>query len=205
MLLLAGRAWRVTHLDWRRRRAYVGPAEDAGRSRWRGEGQFLGRELCGAIRGVLADGAISSAWSRRAVGQIEALRAEAPWLAGGRDNVLLSRGDEVAWWTFAGGRANATLAHELARRLDVRVDSDNFAVRFPPRQPPDLVERGLRDLAGSDLRGLGPMVIEAALEGLKFAECLPHELAVRVVQGRLSDPRAVADALGRRTRVIAEG
>ena len=84
-------------------------------------------------------------------------------------------------------------------------EANNFAVRFPPRQPPDLVERGLRDLAGSDLRGLGPTVSEAALEGLKFAECLPHELAVRVVQGRLSDPRAVADALGRRTRVIAEG
>jgi hypothetical protein len=45
---------------------------------------------------------------------------------------------------------------------------------------------------------------EAALEGLKFAECLPHEVAIRVVQGRLSDPRAVADAGGRRTRVIAD-
>jgi hypothetical protein len=66
-------------------------------------------------------------------------------------------------------------------------------------------ERGRRDLAGSDLRGLGPRVSEAAREGLKFAECLPHELAVNIAQGRLSDPRTVADALGRRTWVIAEG
>src|SRR5439155_1570873 len=54
VLLLAGRAWRGTYLDWRRRRAYVEPAEEAGRSRWRGEGEFLGRELCQAIRRVMA-------------------------------------------------------------------------------------------------------------------------------------------------------
>ena len=61
VLLLAGRAWRVTHLDWRRRRAFVEPAEDQdqGRSRWRGGGQFLGRELCRSIRRVLAGDATS--------------------------------------------------------------------------------------------------------------------------------------------------
>ena len=57
VLLLAGRAWRVTHLDWKRRRAHVEPAEDAGRSRWRGGGQLLGHDLCRPIREVLADDA----------------------------------------------------------------------------------------------------------------------------------------------------
>lgn len=38
VLLLAGRARRVTHLDGRRRRAHAQPAEAEGRSRWRGEG-----------------------------------------------------------------------------------------------------------------------------------------------------------------------
>ena len=52
VLLLAGRAWRVSHLDWKRRRAYVEPAEDVGRSRWRGEGQFL---VARAVRGHPAD------------------------------------------------------------------------------------------------------------------------------------------------------
>ena len=206
VLLLAGRAWRVAHLDWKRRRAYVEPAEDAGRSRWRGEGQFLGRELCGAIRRVLAGGR-----GRRRAGRggpSARSRPSAPSSPGWPEDAtnVLRRGRRRARLVdVRRGAGQRALAHELARRLDVRVDSDNFAVRFPPRQPPDIIERGLRDLAGSDLRGLGPPVSEAALEGLKFAECLPHELAVRVVQGRLSDPRAVADALGRRTRVIAEG
>ena len=68
VLLLAGRAWRVGHLDWKRRRAYVEPAEDVGRSRWRGEGQFLSRELCGAIRRTLAGDEVSPRWSARAAG-----------------------------------------------------------------------------------------------------------------------------------------
>ena len=57
ILLLAGRAWRVTHLDWKRRRAHVEPAEDAGRSHWRGGGQLLGYDLCRAIGRILADDA----------------------------------------------------------------------------------------------------------------------------------------------------
>ena len=114
VLLLAGRAWRVSHLDWKRRRAHVEPAEDAGRSRWRGGGQFLGHDLCRAIRRVLAGDAASPGWSRRAVARMEAIRAEYPWLTGDEANVLLAAGDEAAWWTFAGGRANAALAHELA-------------------------------------------------------------------------------------------
>ena len=114
MLLLAGRAWRVTHLDWKRRRAHVEPAEDDGRSRWRGEGQFLGHELCRAIRRLLAGDEVSPRWSRRAVAQMEAVRAEFPWLTGDDANVLSLGRREAAWWTFAGGRANAALAHELA-------------------------------------------------------------------------------------------
>jgi len=54
VLLVAGRAWRVTHLDWRRRRAFVEPAEDEGRSRWRGQGQFLGAAAALAGAGRLA-------------------------------------------------------------------------------------------------------------------------------------------------------
>jgi ATP-dependent Lhr-like helicase len=66
VLLLAGRAGRVTHLDWKRRWAYVEPAEDVGRSRWRGGGQFLGFELCRAIRRVLTTDEGHLTWSRRA-------------------------------------------------------------------------------------------------------------------------------------------
>ena len=34
LLLLGGRSWRVTWIDWNRRRCYVEPAEDGGKARW---------------------------------------------------------------------------------------------------------------------------------------------------------------------------
>lgn len=38
LLLLAGRSWRVTWTDWKRRRCFVEPAEDGGRARWLSSG-----------------------------------------------------------------------------------------------------------------------------------------------------------------------
>jgi ATP-dependent Lhr-like helicase len=37
LLLLAGRSWRVEHIDWHRRRCHVLPVETGGRVRWQGE------------------------------------------------------------------------------------------------------------------------------------------------------------------------
>ena len=202
VLLLAGRAWRVTHLDWKHRRAFVEPAEDQGRSRWRGQGQFLNFDLCRAIRRLLADDAVTSALSRRAVSQMEAIRTEFPWLAGDDSNVLCSCGDEISWWTFAGGRANTALAHELAPRLGGKVTSDSFAIRFPAHLATDAAEGYLRDLVAKDRARIVPPVSDQALEGLKFSECLPPDLAVHVVEARLTDDRGTEDALSRPTRTV---
>jgi ATP-dependent Lhr-like helicase len=205
VLLLAGRAWRATSINWKRRRAYVEPAEDEGRSRWRGRGQFLGAELCGAIRQLLASETDSPAWSRRAIAQIEAIRSDFAWLAGEDTNVLCSTGGEVAWWTFAGSRANAALAAELGRRLDMRVTSDNFAIKFAPARALGDIDQEIRRLAAADPDSLRAPVSEAARDGLKFAECLPAELANQVIEERLSDSAAIAATMARPTRtVIAE-
>ncbi len=34
LLLLAGRSWRVTYIDWKRRRCFVEPADSGGKARW---------------------------------------------------------------------------------------------------------------------------------------------------------------------------
>ena len=49
-----------------------------------------------------------------------------------------------------------------------------------------------------------PQASEQALEGLKFSECLPPELATGVVQVRLSDARSVARVLESSTRIVYE-
>jgi ATP-dependent Lhr-like helicase len=182
----------------------VEPAEDAGRSRWRGEGQFLSRELCGAIRRCLAGDEVSPRWSRRAVSQIEAVRSEFPWLRQDDASVLVASDRSSIWWTFSGGRANLALAHELVQRTGARVTSDNFGIRFPARFDPGIVEHQIQGLREAHPGGLEPPVDEQAVDGLKFSECLPLMLATRVVQSRLSDSRSVGEVLLQPVRVVHE-
>jgi ATP-dependent Lhr-like helicase len=204
VLLLAGRAWRVSHIDWKRRRAHVEPAEDIGRSRWRGEGQFLSRALCRSIQRVLAGNEISPHWSRRAVTQIEAVRAEFPWLVEDDENVLVGARGVPVWWIFGGGRVNLAIAHEMVQRTGARITSDNFAVRFPAQFDVSAAEDQVRSLLNVPPDQIVPQADEQALEGLKFSECLPRELANRVVQSRLSDVGGVAEVLERRLRIVYE-
>src|SRR5258708_9983377 len=54
LLLLAGRSWRVTWTDWKRRRCYVEPADGGGRARWLSEGiGGLSYQIARSMREVL--------------------------------------------------------------------------------------------------------------------------------------------------------
>jgi hypothetical protein len=68
--------------------------------------------------------------------------------------------------------------------------------------PGDVAEAGLQGLRGTDPAEIEPPASEPAVEGLKFAECLPPDLATRAVRARLADVRGVTGALDRRTRVV---
>jgi ATP-dependent Lhr-like helicase len=130
------------------------------------------------------------------------VRGEYPWLDGRGDNTLVATADGLAWWTFAGGKANAALAGELSRRLGVRASGGNFAVMFEAPTDPREVERELLSLGRHDASGIAPAVSDQAVDGLKFSECLPRALAVRVVRERLTDATGAAAALDRPTRVV---
>src|SRR5207237_181173 len=128
VLLLGGRAWRVTHLDWSRRIAHVEATEETGRSRWRGSGPTLGFRLCQALRRLL-DGE-------------------------GAEGVAA-------------------------------------------------VEEAVLRLARMDGSAMEAQVEEAALEGLKFARCLPNELALATLVSRLRDGPAIRAVLGQPMRVVS--
>ena len=81
--------------------------------------------------------------------------------------------------------------------LGERVVADNFSLRFEAGASLDMVADAVRGLSDVDPRGIVPAVPEDALEGLKFSECLPVEVATETVQARLMDAEGVAGVVRR--------
>jgi len=203
VLLLGGRAWRVTNLDWGRRVAHVEATEETGRSRWRGTGPTLEFALCQTMRLLLAGEEASPQWSRRAQSKVGELREEHSFV-NAEGATLLSRPPSGAeWWTFAGTRANATLAGELSRMCGGRVDHDALAVTVEGAEGLSVIERAVRELCSRDPLSMTPTIEEAALEGLKFSQCLPKDLALATLAARLRDVAAVRAVLSQPLRIVS--
>ncbi len=188
VLLLGGRAWLVNHIDWQRRVAYVEATEAPGLSRWKGARPGLGFRLCQSIKYLLARDNDRQMWSKRARRQIHAIRQEFPWLNQDGTVCVREKSAASAWWTFAGARANATLAYALSQATECSVTHDSFTVTFETHVPFKTIEQVLRRLRARDVSEMSAAVDEHAVEGLKFSECLPHDLALAMLRARLSDP-----------------
>jgi ATP-dependent Lhr-like helicase len=201
-LLLGGRPWRVNHIDWQRRVAYVEASQEKGRSRWKGKGQALSFRLCQAIKQILATDDEREYWSNRARQQMTSVRSESAWLE--PDGTALVRDDNgtTEWWTFAGLAANATLGNELAQVTKSRVMYDSFSITFESQVSANMIEEALHVLETRNVSTMRPAVEEKAINGLKFSQCLPHDLAVRALEARLCNPSAVIYTLSQPARFI---
>jgi ATP-dependent Lhr-like helicase len=203
VLLLGGRAWRVTHLDWHRRVAHVEATEEVGRSRWRGSGPTLGFRLCQAIKAVLAGEGTSARWSRRAEGRLGGIRQEYSFVYAEGPTLRSRSPGEFEWWTFAGTRANATLAGELAGLCGGRVDYDALAITVEGGGGLSEITAAVRDLGSRDPSSMTPLVAEEALEGLKFSRCLPRDLGVAVLAARMRDVPAIGELVSKPLRIVS--
>ncbi len=196
ILLLGGRSWKVTQLDWNRRLAWVEATEEQGRTRWLGEGQHLSYALCQQIRRVLANPGSSSFWTQRAVSHLDEERGNYEWLS--PEDVTVLRRDptgELAWWTFAGGRANAALAYTLEKMTGAKAVGNNFRVCLFADLTPQAAEDTLKQLAETPLDQIRPEVDERALQKLKFSDCLPPKEAAATLVARLEDRDALEKTL----------
>ena len=186
VLLLGGRAWRVQHVDWSHRVAYVEPSDDLGRSRWKGGGRGLSYFVAQAIKRVLTDRKDRDCWTERARHQMEALRSQFEWLST-EGSVIMDDGAKLTWWTFAGAGANAPLAAGLGDTIQSAISYDSFAVYFDQHATKSILQDGLRELQTRRPESLLPRIDEAAIQGLKFSECLPTDIARQMLQRRLQD------------------
>ena len=187
VLLLGGRPWRVKHIEWPSRLAYVEPSEDRGRSRWKGSGRGLGFRLAQAIRDLLAGDDDRPTWSQRAREQITQIRATFDWLPPKATVFVQQEDSQSKWWTFAGQGANASITPRLARLLQANVDYDDLAINFDGALDVEQFAQAFRELQTCPATELFPEIDEAAISGIKFSECLPPTLATRMLQSRLQD------------------
>ncbi|WP_322761207.1 DEAD/DEAH box helicase [Frankia sp. Cr2] len=186
LLLLGGRSWRVTHIDWTHRRCYVEPADGGGKARWITFGMGgLSFWLTRAMREIMLGARPPVAMTTRASRRLDAIGARHPDTVHARGTVIVrdDNGD-VRWWTWAGYRANLTLTATLADMADPLQRADEAFIRLRADLTAQMWQAATAD-AGERL--CLPHVGEQALAGLKFSVALPARLAEATLAARLAD------------------
>ena len=186
VLLLGGRPWRVTQLDWKERIAWVEPATETGRSLWLGSGAPLSFEVCQSIREVLLDRSSVPGLTKRGTEALQSAVALFPVLSSDSTTLVQEAPEKVRWWTFAGLRANAALAERLSEQGLSVTSRDNFGITL--RETSALrVAQALDRLRSGPVDASPSALAVEALDGMKFAECVPTGLALGMLRSRLSD------------------
>ena len=203
LLLLGGRSWRVNWVDWKRRRCFVEPAPGGGKARWLTPGVTgASFELSRAVRAVLLGADPPVPLTDRAQRVLAGIRDDKMASVHPGGSVIARSSDDVRWWTWAGYRANATLAATLSDLVDSTQRFDDAGIRMRG----DLT-REMWKLASADAgeRLCLPDVDERALAGLKFSEALPGHLAAATLAARLADLQSAAHVLAEPHRFMDLG
>ncbi|AZM58881.1 MULTISPECIES: DEAD/DEAH box helicase [unclassified Streptomyces] len=201
-LLLGGRSWQVTYIDWLRKRVFVEPADSGGVAKWMSGGiAGLSYALTRAMREVLLGENPPVSLTRRAEACLAGQREnDAPDTVHPAGTLVTRTGADVRWWTWAGYRANATLASTLQSVTDpLQRPTDCWLRLREDFTPADW--RAARDRVGESL--VLPDVDPRAVRGLKFSAALPERLAVATVAARLADFDAARSVLSEPVRFLA--
>ncbi|MBF6471622.1 MULTISPECIES: DEAD/DEAH box helicase [Nocardia] len=197
LLLLAGRSWRVTYIDWSHKRVFVEPADSGGVAKWSGTGlRGLSFELTRAIRAVLLGTDPPVSLTRRAASNLTDQRQAKRAVLGTSNSTVIATDDGIVrWWTWAGYRANATLAATLAEVVDPAQRPSDFSLRLRTEVTRD-VWRSVRASSDAWSRLTLPAVDKRSVKGLKFSDVLPENLSAATVSARLADLDGARAVLG---------
>lgn len=206
ILLLGGRAWQVTHVDWSRKLAWVEPTDHRGRSQWKGEGRGVLFAVSQAVQRIVTAEDDRDWWSRRAREQMAEVRTEFRGLTATGTTVVPGDDGELVWWTFAGLGANASLGAALTKQLGHEVAHESFCLTIPAAVTIPEFHAALEQLSGQPGSELLPEISEHLLQTLKFADCLPEQLAKGLLQRRIQDVAGIEHTLrGKVTFTAGQG
>jgi ATP-dependent Lhr-like helicase len=132
------------------------------------------------------------------------VRNDFSWLTPDASVVIANKTGELEWWTFAGQRANGSLITALAQAARARITVDSLAIRFEPHVSLNDVDKAIEEIRAHDVAELLPTIDEAAIDGLKFSECLPTELALHLLRMRSRDEAGVRQLLREPVRFVSD-
>lgn len=127
-LTLAGRGWRVTYVDWMRRKVWVEASKELGTSRWSGSTQGLSWYLSQAVRRELVDASVIDLLSQRGLEVLREVQEEFDWLDSD-GSYWHETSDDHVWWTFAGSSANNALG-SIVRSHFGACSTDAWRIKF---------------------------------------------------------------------------
>lgn len=130
--LLAGRGWLALQIRHGDRRVIVEPAPRGRHPTWGGYlPQFLGFDVCQRILAVLLSDERYPYLDEPSWQVLNERRALIRGIVSSRQGGIEFDSGEIRWWTFAGGRINATLRYALeAIRADWKIVPDNFLIKI---------------------------------------------------------------------------
>ncbi|MGW7002046.1 DEAD/DEAH box helicase [Streptomyces sp. NPDC054933] len=201
-LLLAGRSWQVTYIDWHRKRCFVEPVDGGGKAKWNGGGRPVASfDLARAAREILLGEDLPVALTKRAASALAQLREESAETVHPGGNLIIrdGTGKDLRWWTWAGHRTNITLAATLAGIADPLQRGNDLYVRLRSDLTPQMWNEDIADAAD---RLCLPEVEPRALNGLKFSAALPQRLAEATLAARLADLEHAAQVLTEPARFV---
>jgi len=196
--LLAGRPWQVVLIHHRDRLISVQPAARGAEPSWGGFApQFVSRDLCDEVRAVLADTTEPPYLHPSVIGHLWERREQFAAILAAPGRVTREPGD-IRWWTFAGGRINATLRLALRQLGGWKVTADNFCVRVRSAADDDF-NAVLLHLRGPELWEDGAFWARIPLPSWrlsKFQRALPEWAQQEMRSHHLLDLEGAADFCG---------
>lgn len=197
-LLLGGRSWKVTHVDWERRRCFVEAADGGGRAKWSGSGGGLSYDIARGMREVILGGSPADVtFTSRATSSIAGLRQSYGDAAADKLIVHLPSDSAGRWWTWAGTAANRTLQASLPTIVDPRQRIDEKSVRLIAGVTVEEFSAAV-----SQVQWQEPAVDANALRGLKFSSALPTDLAQKTLSTRLGDTESAIDVAAEKRSIV---
>lgn len=198
VLLLGGKSWKVTNIDWPRRRVDVIPVQSGGKSRWLGGGRNLTAKVSHAAEWVVAGNNPECTLSHRAITRLSEIRERLAFVDGRSLPVVLEEARRVRVWCFAGGLATAALAQCL-RRIGTAVAShDDFSISVKASDSALVADA----LTRMDVSSVQPNLPDDIASALKFSLCLPDQVIRAVLSLRLADTASVSEILSRSTKLV---